>query len=103
MSRKRRIVAGLVTALVLASIGMSATAAQAKTCRTAAGRYEVTPPAGPGAGADPAEVRAADCTLGFREQKAYPLSVIALCLLATAGTLLLVRANASADPIGRRA
>jgi hypothetical protein len=103
MSARRRIIAGLVTALVLGSIGMSATAAQAKTCQTAAGRYDVTRPAGPSAGADPAEVRAANCTLGFREQTAYPLSVIALCLLATAGTLLLVRRNASDDTVGSQA
>jgi hypothetical protein len=100
MSAQRRIVAGLVAVLVLAWIGMPATAAQAKTCQTPAGSYDVTPPAGSSTGADPAEVRAADCTLGFREQRAYPLSVIALCLLATAGTLLLVRRNTAGDAIG---
>ena len=106
MSGKRRIIAVLVAALVSGSIGGLATtavAAHAKTCQTPAGRYEVTPPAGPSAGADPAEVAAANCTLGFREQTAYPLSVIALCLLATAGTLLLVRRSAPYDAIGSEA
>ena len=106
MSRQRRIIAMLAAALLLGPIGalaMSATAAQAKTCQTPAGRYDVTAPAGPSAGADPAEVAAASCTLGFREQMAYPLSVIGLCLLATAGTLMLVRRHASYDAIGSEA
>lgn len=107
MSGKRRIIAVLVAALVLGSIGGLATtavAAQAKTCQTPAGRYVVTSPqAGSRAGADPAEVAAADCALGFREQQAYPLSVIALCVLATVGTLLLVRRNTSYDAIGGEA
>ena len=93
----------LVGVFLLGPIGgfaMLAGVAQAKTCQTPAGRYEVTPRPGPSAGADPAEIAAARCTLGFREQTAYPLSVIALCALATAGTLMLVRRNASYDAIG---
>lgn len=103
MSGKRRIIAVLVAAVLWGPIGglaMTVAAAQAKTCQTPAGRYEVIPPqAGSREGADPAEVAAADCALGFREQTAYPLSVIALCVLATVGTLLLVRRNASYDAI----
>ena len=83
---------------------MPVAAAQAKTCQSPAGRYEVTPPpAGSRAGADPAEVAAADCTLGFHEDTTYPLSVIGLALLATLGTLLLVRRGTSHDAIGSEA
>jgi hypothetical protein len=99
-------VAVLVAAVLLApsgSLAMAATVAQAKTCETSGGRYDVSPRPGPSTGADPAEVAAANCTLGFREDTAYPLSVIALCVLATVGTLLLVRRNASYDPIGGEA
>jgi hypothetical protein len=71
---------------------------------TADGVYDVTPPpAVLGAGADSAEIAAADCTLGFDEQTIYPLSVIGLRLLATAVTLVLVRRRTSYDVIGREA
>jgi len=104
MSTNRRTIAVLVATLVLGSIGglaVPVTGAQAKTCQSAAGRYDVTPPpAGPRKGADPAELAAADCTLGFREDSAYPLSVIGLALLATLGTLLLVRRGTSYEAIG---
>jgi hypothetical protein len=107
MSKDRRIIAVLVVAVVLGPIGslaLAASAAQAKTCRTPAGRYDVTPPpAGSSTNADPAEVAAANCTLGFHEEQAYPLSVIALCVLATVGTLLLVRRGTSYDAIGSEA
>ncbi len=103
MSRNPRIVAALVAAVLVMSIGLatSATGAEAKTCQTPAGRYDVTTPhAAPSAGADPAEVAAANCTLGFHEEQAYPLSVIALALLATVGTLMLARRRQSYDVIG---
>ena len=105
MSSNRRIIAVLVAAVVLGGgLTISASAAQAKTCQSPAGRYEVTPPAaGSSVGADPAELAAANCTLGFHEQQAYPLSVIFVCLLATVGTLLLVRRGASYDAIGSQA
>jgi hypothetical protein len=45
-------------------------------------------------------VAAASCTLGFDEQTSYPLSVIGLCLVATAVTLLLVRRATSYEAIG---
>ena len=97
-------IAVLVAAVVLGSVGgvaVPVAAAQAKTCQSAAGRYDVTPPpVGPREGADPAELAAADCTLGFREDSAYPLSVIGLALLATLGTLLLVRGGTSHEAIG---
>ncbi len=99
-----RISAMLVAAIALAPIAALATpvsVAQAKTCQAPAGRYDVTPPPrAPSDGADPAAVAAANCTLGFREEQAYPLSVIALALLATAGTLMLVRRRTPDDLIG---
>lgn len=107
MSRFRRIMAAVIAVVLVGPIGglaLSPAAAQAKTCQTADGRYEVTPPpAGSAAGVDPAEVAAANCTLGFDEQKIYPLSVIGLCLLATAVTLVLVRRETSYDVIGSEA
>jgi hypothetical protein len=107
MSGKRRIIAVLVAALALGSIGGLATtavAASAKTCPTPNGSYEVSPPpAGSSKGADPAEVAAANCTLGFREDTTYPLSVIALGLLATVATLVLYRRATSHDAIGSEA
>ena len=76
MSSRHRIIAMLVAAIAAGPVGVfaiSAPAAQAKTCQTSEGRYDVTPPAaGPTSGADPAEVAAANCTLGFDEQQAYP-------------------------------
>ena len=107
MSRSGWIIAVLVAAVVLGSVGgvaVPVAAAQAKTCQSAAGRYDVTPPpAGPRQGADPAELAAADCTLGFREDTTYPLSVIGLALLATLGALLLARRGTSHDAIGSEA
>lgn len=103
MSSRRRIIAMLVAAIAAGpvwSLAISASA-QAKTCQSPEGRYDVTPPAAaPGAGADPAEVAAANCTLGFHEEQAYPLSVIALAFLATVGTLMLARRRQSYDVIG---
>ena len=103
MSRNRRIIAALVAAVLMGPIGglaIAATAVQAKSCQTPDGRYDVTPPrAGSTTGADPAEVAAANCTLGFHEEQAYPLSVIALALLATVATLVLVRRGTSHDSI----
>jgi len=73
-------------------LASAATAAQVKTCATPGGNYDVIAPrSAPGAGADPAAVAAANCTLQFHEERAYPLSVIALALVATVGTLGLVR------------
>jgi len=107
MRRNGGTVAVLVAAVVwgtLVSLAVPVAGAQAKTCQTPAGRYDVTaPPAGSRAGADPAEVAAADCTLGFHEDTVYPLSVIGLCLLATFGTLLLVRRGTEHDAIGSEA
>lgn len=106
MSRFRRIAAVVAVVLVgpIGGLALSATAAQAKTCQTANGPYDVAaPPAVLGTGADPAEVAAANCTLGFDEQIIYPLSVIALCLLATAVTLVLVRRETAYDVIGSEA
>ncbi len=104
---KRRIIAMVVAAIAsgpFLALAISVTAAQAKTCQSPAGRYDVTsPPAGPSAGADPAEVAAANCTLGFHEEQAYPLSVIALCLLTTVGALMLARRRQSYDVIGSEA
>lgn len=104
MRRRRGIIGVFVAAVVLGSIGglaISATGAWAKTCQTPSGRYEVNPPlAAPRAGADPAEVAAADCTLGFHEDTTYPLSVISLCLLATVGVLVLLRRGPSYDAVG---
>ena len=101
-SRFRRIlVAAAVAVGVLGGLAPAAAAVQARTCETADGRYDVTPPsAGSDAGADPAAVAAASCTLGFDEQNSYPLSVIGLCLVATAVTLVLVRRRTSHDVIG---
>jgi len=107
MSRYRGIIAALVAVAVLGAMGglaVPVAGAQAKTCQTPAGRYDVNPPpAAPRAGADPAEVAAADCTLGFREDSTYPLSVIGLALLATLGTLLLLRKGDSYEAIGSEA
>lgn len=105
MGSSRRIIAVLVAAVVSMPIGGVATsAAQTKTCQTPAGRYEVNPPpAASPAGADPAEVAAANCTLGFDEQPVYPLSVIGLALVATVGTLVLLRRGPSYDAIGSKA
>lgn len=73
-------------------LATAATGAQVKTCETPGGSYDVIAPrAAPGAGADPAAVAAVNCTLQFHEERAFPLSVIALALLATVGTLGLVR------------
>lgn len=96
---RNRVVAVLVTAIVV-GMGFAGTAgAQAKECSAPAGRYEVSPPRGATDGADPAELAAANCQLGFREDRTYPLSVILLCLAATAGTLLLLRRGTSYEPI----
>jgi LPXTG-motif cell wall-anchored protein len=107
MGRSKGIIAVFVAAVVLGCMGgvaVPAIGAQAKTCESAAGRYEVTPPpAGSRTGADPAAVAAADCTLGFHEDKTYPLSVIGLAVLATLGTLLLLRRRTSHDAIGSAA
>ena len=107
MSRFQRIIVAVAAVVLVGPIGglaLSSAAAQAKTCPAADGPYDVTPPpAGSGAGADPAEVAAANCTLGFDEQSIYPLSVIGLCLLATAVTLVLVRRERSYDVIGSEA
>ena len=79
----------------------SATGPPAKTCQTPAGSYLVNPPPGGSrAGADPAELAAADCTLGFDEQPVYPLSVIGLALLASLGVVVLLRRGTSHDAIG---
>ena len=100
-------IAVLVAAVVLGSMGgiaVPVTGAEAKPCQAPGGRYDVTPPpAGSRDGADPAEVAAADCTLGFREDSTYPLSVIGLALLATLGTLLLVRRGDAYEAIGSEA
>ncbi len=107
MSSRGRIIAMLVVAIAAGPVwglAISVTGAQAKTCQTPDGRYDVTAPrAAPSAGADPAEVAAANCTLGFHEEQAYPLSVIALALLATVGTLMLARRRRSDDVIGSEA
>ena len=104
MSRFRRIIAALLAVVLVGVSGgfaSSAAAAQTKTCQTADGRYEVTPPpVTSSVGADPAEVATASCTLGFDEQNVYPLSVLALCLIATAVTLVLVRRETAYDVIG---
>ena len=115
MSRNRRIIAVLVAAVLAGFLGLaiaptgaqaaiSPTGAEAKTCESPAGSYEVSPPpAGSSQGADPAEAAAANCTLGFREEQAYPLSVIGLCLLASLGVLVLLRRRALYDAIGSEA
>jgi hypothetical protein len=104
MSRTRRSAAAVAAAFVLGCAGLPATGAWAKTCPTPNGSYEVTPPStGPTEGADPAELAAADCTLGFKEDTTYPLSVIVLCILATLGTLILFRRGTSYDAIGGEA
>ena len=110
MRSKRRIIAMLVAAILAESLGLSTspTAAQisptgeeAVSCESPAGSYKVTPPrAGSTRGADPAAAAAADCTLGFREEQAYPLSVIGLCLLVSLGVLVLVRRRQSYAMIG---
>ena len=111
MSKNRQIIAVLVAAVVAASLGLaisptgahaviSPTGAEAKTCESPAGSYEVTPPrAGTTQGADPAGAAAANCTLGFREEQTYPLSVIGLCLLASLGVLALLRRRTLYDAI----
>ena len=104
-SRCRRIVVAVVAVVCAWALGgpAPATAAQTRTCETADGRYDVTrSPAISDSGADPAAVAAANCTLDFDEQNAYPLSVIGLCLAATAVTLVLVRNGASYDVVGSR-
>ena len=97
----------LVAAVVVGSMGavvVPVTGAEAKTCQAPGGRYDVNPPPGGSReGADPAEVAAADCTLGFHEDTTYPLSVIGLALLATLGALLLARRGTSHDAIGSEA
>jgi hypothetical protein len=107
MSRTRRFAAALVAAVMLGQIGglaITATGAWAKTCQSPAGNYEYNPlPPGDYEGADPAGIDAANCALGFREDTTYPLSVIGLCLLATVGTLLLLRRGTSYDPVGSQA
>ena len=102
MSRFRRIIAAVVGVVLVGPIGglaPSATAARAKTCQMADARYDVTtPPAGSGAGADPAEVAAANCTPRFDEQNIYPLSVIGLCLLMSVSRRLASRILAALMP-----
>lgn len=110
MSSRRRIIAVLVPAVLAGSLGLatspsaaqiSPTGEEAVTCESPAGSYKVTPPrAGSARGADPAAAAAADCTLGFREEQAYPLSVIGLCLLVSLGVLVLVRRRQSYAMIG---
>ena len=107
MTSRGRIIAMLAATIAAGTIwglAISVTGAQAKTCQTPDGRYEVTPPrAAPSAGADPAEVAAANCSLGFHEEQAYPLSVIALALLTTVGALMLVRRRRPDDVVGSEA
>ena len=115
MSRNRQIIAVLAAVFLAGSLvlaiaptgaqaAISPTGAETKTCQSPAGSYEVTPPrAGATQGADPAQAAAANCTLGFREEQAYPLSVIGLCLLASLGVLVLLRRRALYDAIGSEA
>lgn len=101
MSRFRRMAVTIVAVAAVWALGAPAPVAaevQARTCATADGRYDVTPPpVGSERGADPAAVAAANCSLGFDEQNVYPLSVLGLCLFATAVTLVLVRRKTSFD------
>ncbi len=111
MSRRRRIIAVLVAGslgLAISPTGAEATispaGAEAKTCQSPAGSYKAIPPrAGSTKGADPAEAAASNCTLGFREEQAYPLSVIGLCVLASLGVLMLLRRKTYYDAIGSEA
>lgn len=107
MTNRGRLIAMLVVAIAAGSLwglAVPVGGAQAKTCQTPAGHYDVTAPrAASSEGADPAEVAAANCTLGFHEEQAYPLSVIALALLATIGALMLARRRRSHDVVGSEA
>jgi hypothetical protein len=95
----------LVVLLALAALGgplLAPAGAQARTCETSQGTYEVTPPAAPPAtGADPAELAAVDCALVYDEQQVYPLSLIAFCVVMTAVALVVIRrARHTRDPVG---
>ena len=75
--------------------GLAATTAQGaivRTCQGGGAHYTVTVPqnAGSTAGVDPYETRAINCTIGYQEKKGFPLSLIGVCLIATAATLILL-------------
>jgi hypothetical protein len=89
--------AGVATVTVLGgtlaiAVG-GAEAATVRTCQGGGAGYTVTVPqnAGSTAGADPYETYAANCTIGYHEKKGYPYSLVALMLIATAATLILLR------------
>ncbi|HWC85917.1 MAG TPA: hypothetical protein VG388_05235 [Solirubrobacteraceae bacterium] len=63
-----------------------------RTCQGGGAGYTVTVPqnAGSSVGADPEEAYAANCTIGYHEKKGYPFSLVALVLVVTAATLILM-------------
>ena len=80
-------------------------AAQAKTCPTEKGSYNVTAPASRAdKGGDPAEDAAVNCALGYHEKKEYPLSLIGVALAMTAfGLILIVARRKDYDVLGGEA
>jgi hypothetical protein len=79
-------------ACILALAVADAQAATIRTCQGGGAGYTVTVPqnAGSTAGADPYETYAANCTIGYHEKQGYPFSLIALVLVVTAATLILM-------------
>jgi hypothetical protein len=105
----RRVVA-LIGVTVCATSGgvlaFGATAASAaptvRTCGSGPNAYTVTVPSPTTSttGADPQEIAAANCTIGYHEKKGYPFSIIGLMLVVTVATLALLHWKKNALDLG---
>jgi hypothetical protein len=78
---------GATSALAVAS----AQATTVRTCQGGGAGYTVNVPQTLGnTGGDPYEQQAVDCTIGYHEKLAYPLSIIGIVLAFTAATLIVM-------------
>lgn len=93
---------GVTFAFGVANAGAATTV---RTCGSGANAYTVTVPAntpsvGFAQGEDPYEAFAAQCSLGYHEKKAYPLSIVALMLVVTVATVALLYAKKDSLDVG---
>jgi hypothetical protein len=81
---------------------MASAAPRVRTCGSGKNAYTVTVPAQTtsATGADPQEINAADCTIGYHEKKGYPFSIIGLMLVVTVATLALLHWKKNALDLG---
>ena len=100
------LLAALAFGGVVAPGALAAGEPTANTCPVKGGSYPITvPKAGTQAdsGGDPAAEAAVHCALGYHEKQEYPLSLIGVCLLFTAGALILVKRRSVHDGVGSAA